>query len=128
MDNIVFKIRENSKVINKTMYIAVGLRLGKNESATFWMNVLTDIKVRGVQDLLITATDNLNGFTDNIKNVFPESKTRICVVHQIINTCRYIVWKDKKAFSKDMKNIYDAPTKNAVKAALDEPSLYYNWF
>lgn len=131
MDGIVFKVRENSKVINKTMYIAVGLRrdgkkevlglwLGKNESAAFWMGVLTDIKARGVQDLLITATDNLNGFTDTIKNVFPESKTQICVVHQIRNACRYVVWKDKKEFTKDMKNIYDAPTKSAAKAALDD--------
>lgn len=131
MDGIVFKVRENSKVINKTMYIAVGLRrdgkkevlglwLGKNESAAFWMGVLTDIKARGVQDLLITATDNLNGFTDTIKNVFPESKTQICVVHQIRNACRYVVWKDKKAFTKDMKSIYDAPTKGAAKAALED--------
>ena len=131
MDGIVFKVRENSKVINKTMYIAVGLRrdgkkevlglwLGKNESAAFWMGVLTDIKARGVQDLLITATDNLNGFTDTIKNVFPESKTQICVVHQIRNACRYVVWKDKKEFTKDMKSIYDAPTKSAAKAALED--------
>lgn len=131
MDGIVFKVRENSKVVNKTMYIAVGLRrdgkkevlglwLGKNESAAFWMSVLTDIKARGVQDLLITATDNLNGFTDTIKNVFPESKTQICVVHQIRNACRYVVWKDKKEFTKDMKSIYDAPTKSAAKAALED--------
>lgn len=131
MDGIVFKVRENSKVINKTIYIAVGLKrdgkkevlglwLGKNESAAFWMSVLTDMKARGVQDILITATDNLNGFTDTIKNVFPESKTQICVVHQIRNSCRYVVWKDKKAFTKDMKQIYDAPTKQAAKAALKD--------
>lgn len=131
MDGIVFKVRENSKIINKTMYIAVGLRrdgkkevlglwLGKNESAAFWMSVLTDIKARGVEDLLITATDNLNGFTETIKNVFPESKTQICVVHQIRNACRYVVWKDKKQFTKDMKHIYDAPTGQAAKAALDD--------
>ncbi|MCK5402132.1 MAG: IS256 family transposase [Flavobacteriaceae bacterium] len=131
MDGIVFKVRENSKVINKTVYIAVGLKrdgkkevlglwLGKNESAAFWMSVLTDMKARGVQDILITATDNLNGFTDTIKNVFPESKTQICVVHQIRNSCRYVVWKDKKAFTKDMKQIYDAPTKQAAKAALKD--------
>lgn len=131
MDGIVFKVRENSKVINKTVYIAVGLKrdgkkevlglwLGKNESAAFWMSVLTDLKARGVQDILITATDNLNGFTDTIKNVFPESKTQICVVHQIRNTCRYVVWKDKKAFTKDMKQIYDAPTKQAARAALKD--------
>lgn len=131
MDGIVFKVRENSKVVNKTIYIAVGLKrdgkkevlglwLGNNESAAFWMSVLTDMKARGLQDILITATDNLNGFTDTIKNVFPESKTQICVVHQIRNSCRYVVWKDKKAFTKDMKQIYDAPTKQAAKAALKD--------
>jgi len=131
MDGIVFKVRENSKVVNKTMYIAVGLRrdgkkevlglwLGKNESAAFWMSVLTDIKARGVEDLLITATDNLNGFTKTIRNVFPESTTQICVVHQIRNASRYVVWKDKKEFSKDMKEIYNAPTKSAAEAALND--------
>jgi len=129
MDGIVFKVREGSKVINKTIYIAVGLRkdglkevlglwLGKNESASFWMSVLTDIKARGVEDILITATDNLNGFTDTIKNVFPESKTQICVIHQIRNASRYVVWKDKREFSKDQREIYTAPTKQAAEAAL----------
>lgn len=131
MDGIVFKVRENSKVINKTVYIAVGLRrdgkkevlglwLGKNESAAFWMSVLTDMRARGTEDILITATDNLNGFTQTIKNVFPESKTQICVVHQIRNACRYVVWKDKKAFTSDMKLIYNAPTQAAAKAALKD--------
>jgi len=131
MDGIVFKVRENSKVVNKTIYITVGLKtdgkkkvlglwLGRNKSASFWMSVLTDLRARGVQDMLITATDNLNGFTDTIKNVFPESKTQICVVHQIRNACRYVVWKDKKEFTKDMKNIYNAPTKQAAEAALED--------
>lgn len=131
MDGIVFKVREGSKVINKTVYIAVGLRrdgkkevlglwLGKNESAAFWMSVLTDMKARGVEDILITATDNLNGFTQTIKNIFPQSATQICVVHQIRNACRYVVWKDKKNFTADMKHIYNAPTKQAAKAALEE--------
>lgn len=131
MDGIVFKVRENSRVVNKTVYIAVGLRrdgkkevlglwLGKNESAAFWMSVLTDLKARGVVDILITATDNLNGFTDTIRNVFPESRTQICVVHQIRNACRYVVWKDRKEFTADMKLIYDAPTRDAAQAALDD--------
>jgi putative transposase len=136
MDGIVFKVRENSKVINKTIYLAVGLNrdgkkevlgmwLGKNESAAFWLGVLTDLKARGVEDILITATDNLNGFTQTIKNVFPQSQTQICVVHQIRNSARYVVWKDKKAFSVDMKLIYDAPTKQAAKAALED--FKSNW-
>jgi transposase-like protein len=84
------------------------------------MGVMTDLKARGVEDILITATDNLNGFTQTIRAVFPESQTQICVVHQIRNACRYVVWKDKKEFSRDMKNIYDAPTKQAAEAALKD--------
>lgn len=137
MDGIVFKVRENSKVINKTIYIAVGLRkdghkevlglwLGKNESAAFWMTVLTDMKARGVEDIFITATDNLNGFTDTIKTVFPNSTTQICVVHQIRNASKYVVWKDKKEFAKDMKEIYNAPTKEGAKAALNDFSAKWS--
>ena len=137
MDGIVFKVRENSKVVNKTIYLAVGLNrdgkkevlgmwLGKNESASFWLGVLTDLKARGVEDILITATDNLNGFTQTIKNVFPESQTQICVVHQIRNSARYVVWKDKKEFSADMKLIYNAPTKQAAKASLEDFAIKWN--
>ena len=72
--------------------------------------------------MLITATDNLNGFTDTIKTVFPESKTQICIVHQIRNACRYVVWKDKKAFTSDMKDIYNAPNEQAAKAAFNHLS------
>lgn len=136
MDGIVFKVRENSKVINKTIYIAIGLRkdgrkeilglwLGKTESAAFWMAVLTDIKARGVHDILITVTDNLNGFTDTIATVFPNSTKQICVVHQIRNSAKYVVWKDKKAFAKDLRGIYTAPNKEAAEAALE--SLAQNW-
>lgn len=64
--------------------------------------------------------DNLNGFTDTIKNVFPNSKTQICVVHQIRNSNRYVVWKDKKEFSKDIKHIYEAPNRDAAKAVLND--------
>ena len=131
MDAIIFKVRENSKVINKAVYLAVGLKqdgkkevlgiwLGKNESAAFWMSVLTDLRTRGVQDVLITVTDNLNGFTDTIRDVFPKSETQICVVHQIRNSSKYVVWKEKKEFTKDMKNIYTAPNKEAAEAALKD--------
>ncbi|ATL46562.1 IS256 family transposase [Chitinophaga caeni] len=130
MDGIVFKVRENSKVVNKTVYIAVGLKrdglkevlgmwLGKNESAAYWMTVLTDLKARGLEDILITATDNLNGFTQTIKSVFPQSATQVCVVHQVRNSCRYVAWKDKKEFTADMKDVYAAPTRQAAMAALD---------
>ncbi len=131
MDGIVFKVRDNSRVINKTVYLAVGLKtdgkkevlgmwLGKTEAASFWMGVLTDLKARGVEDILVTVTDNLNGFTQTIKSVFPQTDTQICVVHQIRNAAKYVVWKDRKAFAKDMKTIYTAPTKEAAEAALKD--------
>ena len=137
MDGIVFKVREHSRVINKTIYLAVGLKkdgkkevlgmwLGKSEAASFWMGVLTDMKARGVEDILVTVTDNLNGFTQTIKSVFPETSTQICVVHQIRNAAKYVVWKERKVFAKDMKTIYGAPTKEAAEAALKDFSEKWN--
>lgn len=129
MDGIVFKVRDSGKVINKTVYLCVGLNkdgfkevlgmwVGKTESASFWMGVLTDLKARGVNEILITVTDNLSGFTDTIRTVFPESTTQICVVHQIRNSCRYVVWKEKKEFTSDLKLIYNAPTKESASQEL----------
>lgn len=131
MDGIMFKVRENSKVIDKTIYLAVGLRtdgkkevlglwLGRNESASFWLSVLTDLKARGVEDILVTATDNLKGFTEAIRSVFPLSTKQICIVHQIRNACRFVVWKDRKPFTADMKGIYTAPNRDAARIALDQ--------
>ena len=145
MDGIVFKVRDNGKIINKTVYLCVRLRqndlkevLGmwvvKSENASFWMGVLTDLKARGVQDILITCTDNLNGFTDTIRTVFPQSSTQICVVHQIWSSCKYVVYKDKKEFTADMKNIYNAPNKEAAATELDnlekkwEESIHKSYF
>lgn len=136
MDGIVFRVRHNGKVINKTIYLAVGLNrsgykevlgmwLGEAESAAFWMGVLTDLKARGVEDILITCTDNLNGFTQAIKSVFPLASTQICVVHQVRNSCKYVVWKDKKAFSADMKEIYRAANVESATLALEK--LDQNW-
>lgn len=130
MDGIVFKVRDQGKVVNKTVYLCVGLNregikevlgmwIGRNESSSYWTGVLTDLKARGVNDILITVTDNLNGFTDSIKAVFPEATTQICVVHQIRNSCRYVVWKEKKEFTGDLKNIYNAPTKESAALKLD---------
>jgi putative transposase len=120
LDAIVFKVRQDRKVINKAVQIAVGLNnqgkkevLGmwacQNESASFWMSVLTDLKSRGVEDILISSTDNLKGFTDAIKTVFPDTRTQICVVHQLRNSLKYVVWKDKMEVASALKRVYDAP-------------------
>lgn len=130
MDGIVFKVRQAGKVVNKTIYLAVGLNregykeilgmwLGQNESAAFWQGMMTDLKARGVEDILVTVTDNLNGFTGAITNVFPLASTQICVVHQIRNSARYVVWKDKKEFAEDMKLIYNAPNRDMAGAELE---------
>lgn len=129
MDGIVFKVRQNGKVINKTVYLAVGLNseghkemlgmwLGESESASFWMSVMTDLRARGVEDILITSTDNLKGFTEAILAIFPQSVTQICVVHQIRNASRYVVWKDKKQFAADLKTVYTAASKDLGWEAL----------
>lgn len=136
MDGIVFKVRHNGKVINKTIYLAIGLNskglkellgmwIAETESAAFWVGVLTDMKARGVEDILITSTDNQTGLSEGIKSVFPQAATQICVVHQIRNAARYVVWKDKKAFTKDMKAIYNAPNKELAAVALDQ--FEENW-
>ena len=131
MDGIMFKVRDGGKVINKTIYICVGINkdgkkevlglwVGKTESSSFWMSVLTDLKARGVEDILITCTDNLNGFTDAIHTVFPEAATQVCVVHQIRNSCRYVSYKDLKEFTVDLKAIYGAVNKDSAAMALDK--------
>lgn len=131
MDGISFKVRQNGKVINKTIYLMIGLNnqgskeilgmwLHETESASFWMSVFTDIKARGVEDIFIVCSDNLTGLTNGITSIYPQAMTQICVVHQIRNSLKYVVWKDKKAFMQDLKQVYQAPTRPAAEMALQQ--------
>lgn len=131
MDGIVLRIKHDNKYINKCICLAIGLRrdghrevlgmwTGQNESASFWLSVLTDMKSRGVEDILIACTDNLKGFTEAINGSFPETITQLCVVHQIRNCCKFVVWKDRKPFCADLKAVYAAPTRQAAEHALEE--------
>ena len=119
MDGIMLKVREEGKLTNKCVFIVIGLKpdgkkevlgfwMEKSESAAFWMNVLTDLKARGVKDILIACTDNLKGFTQAIKAVFPETVTQLCIVHQIRNSCRFVPHKDRQEFCADLKKVYTA--------------------
>lgn len=130
MDGVVLKVKHNGKYINKCIYLVIGLRkdglkevlgmwVAQTESASFWLSVLTDLKARGVEDILIACTDNLKGFTEAITGVFPQTITQLCIVHQIRNSCKYVVWKDRKAFCADLKEVYGAPTRQAAEQALD---------
>jgi putative transposase len=131
MDGIVIKIRDDKKVINKCIYIVIGLKpnglkevlgfwIEKTESAAFWMSVLTDLKARGVEDILIACTDNLKGFTQAIAAVFPLAVTQLCIVHQIRNSCRFVVLKDRTEFCRDLKTVYTAIYKE-IACCLHQP-------
>src|SRR5690606_2270347 len=107
MDGVIMKVRQNGKIINKCIYLVLGLKkdgtkeilgmwISENESAAFWLSVLTDLKARGVEDILIACTDNLKGFTQAVQGAFPLAVTQICIIHQIRNCCKYVVTKDRK--------------------------------
>ena len=128
MDGISFKIRHNGKIANKTIYLIIGLDtqgykqvlgmwINETESASFWLSVLTDIKARGVRKIHIACTDNLTGLSETISNEFPDTISQLCIVHQIRNSCRYVVYKDKKTFVSDLKQVYGAPNLTAAEEA-----------
>ena len=129
IDGIVFKVRHQGKVINKTVYVVIGLSntgykevlglwIHESESASFWMSVFGDLQARGVEDILVMCSDNLTGLTEGIQAIFPQSSNQICIVHQIRNASRYVVHKDKKEFTKDMKPVYQAANISQAEAAL----------
>lgn len=131
MDGIVIKIRNNGKVQGRTIYLVIGLRqdglkevlgmwISETESASFWMNVLTDLKARGVEDILISCTDNLAGIRQAINAVYPNTVSQLCVVHQIRNSARYVAWKERKKFMADLRLVYGAINKEAAYNALED--------
>lgn len=131
MDGIVFKVRQDNKIINKSIYIVMGLNtngrrevlgmwISETERASFWMQILTEIRARGVQNILIACTDNLKGLTQAIKAVFPESLTQLCIIHQIRNAIRFIPYKHKSEFMRDMCKIYKAINQEDAMTAIDE--------
>lgn len=131
MDAIHFKIREDGKVITKAVYSVLGvnlngqkdvlgLYLGQNESATFWLQVLNDLNQRGIEDILIASIDNLNGFAEAIENIFPKTEVQLCIIHQIRNSMKFIPWKDYREFMRDLKEVYQAGTLELAEHYLNE--------
>lgn len=124
MDAIHFHVRSEGRVIKKAVYIAIGINaagrkevlgmwVGENESAKFWITVMNGLKNRGVQDILIACVDGLTGFTNAIEAVYPNTEIQQCIIHQIRNTTRYVSYKDLKALMSDLKRVY---------GAVDEPT------
>jgi transposase-like protein len=96
----------------------LGLYLSENEGANFWLQVLTDLNNRGLEDILIASVDGLNGFPEAINTIFPKTEVQLCVVHQIRNSLKYVASKDQKEFMKDLKLVYQASTKELAEEEL----------
>ena len=130
LDAMYFKVRSNGKLVNKAVYICLGYTLegykdilgiwvDEAEGAKFWLSICNDLKNRGVKKILIACMDGLKGLPQVIKTVFPTVDIQTCIVHQIRNSIKYIASKDKKAFMKDLKEVYKAPTEDLALAQLD---------
>src|SRR5690606_20819181 len=130
LDAIHFKVKQDGAIVNKAAYMVIGIDLdgnkdflgmwvGENESAKFWLNVLNELKNRGVQDILITCVDNLTGFSQAISACYPATEIQKCIIHQIRNSTRYVSYKDLKKVTADLKPIYKAATEEAALVELD---------
>ncbi len=131
LDCIVIKIRQDKRVINKAVYLALGVNmaghkellgmwLSENEGAKFWLNVLTELQNRGVKDILIACVDGLKGFPDAISSVYPDTQIQLCIVHMVRNSIKYVVWKDYKAVTQDLKKIYHSATEEEGRLSLQQ--------
>ena len=129
-DCLVVKVRHEKRIINKSVYVALGIDLSgrkdilglwisENEGAKFWLNNLTEMKNRGMIDMLIACTDNLTGMSEAIEAVYPKCEHQLCIVHQIRNSLKFVSYKDRKDLVTDLKPIYQALTEDAAQEALD---------
>lgn len=150
-DCLVVKVRHEKRIINKAVYVALGIDLtgkkdilglwiSENEGAKFWLSNLTKMKNRGMNDILIACTDNLTGMSDAIAAVYPKCEHQLCIVHQIRNSLKFVSYRDRKELVADLKPIYQATTEAEAQEALDafdakwskqypqiSKSWYHNW-
>ena len=130
IDAIHYSVRDNGIIRKLAAYVILGItcegkkdvltiQVGENESAKYWLSVLNELKNRGVKDILIICADGLTGIKEAISSAFPQTEYQRCLVHQVRNTLKYVAEKDRKAFAKDLKTIYNASSESAGKEALD---------
>lgn len=130
LDCIVVKVRQDKHVINKSIFLALGVNMeghkdllgmwiAENEGAKFWLNVLTELQNRGVKDILIACVDGLKGFPDAINTVYPNTRIQLCIVHMVRNSVKFVPWKDYKPVTADLKQIYQSVTEEEALRALD---------
>lgn len=130
MDAIHFHVRSEGRIVKKAVYIAIGIDMsghkdvlgmyvGENESAKFWLSIMNGLKNRGVRDILIACVDGLTGFPQAIEAVFPKTEIQQCIIHQIRNTTKFVSYKDIKPLMVDLKRVYAAPTEDIALSELD---------
>jgi transposase-like protein len=147
LDCLVVKVRTEKIVTNKAVYLALGVNIegqkellgmwiSQNEGAKFWLNVLTELKNRGVEEMFITCVDGLTGFPEAIETVYPKAKVQLCIVHKIRNSLAFVSWKDRKLLATDLKTVYSAKTVTEAELALEAfakkwdekyPSISASW-
>jgi len=129
LDAIHLKLRQSGQVKNQAVYLALGITLegykellglwvGDQEGSKFWLSVLTELKNRGVRDILIACVDGLTGFPDAIETAYPKTQVQLCIVHMVRTSLKYVSWKERKAVAADLKTIYTAPNEEAAEQAL----------
>ena len=129
LDCLVVKIRQDKRVINKAVYVALGINLeghkellglwlSENEGSKFWLSILTELQNRGIQDIFIACVDGLKGFPEAINTAYPNTKVQLCIVHMVRNSLRFVPWKDRKAVAADLKKIYSSPTVDEAEREL----------
>ena len=129
LDAMFYKVKDGGKVVSRAVYNVlavdkeghkdlIGMYVSESEGANFWLSVLTDLKARGVKDILIACTDNLTGFSEAILSVFPQAEVQSCIIHQVRNSIKYVASKDQKVFMSDLKKVYQSATKNQAETEL----------
>ncbi len=128
-DAMFYKVKQDGQIKSMAAYLVLGMNvegekdllgiyLAETESAKFWLQVLSDLQIRGVKDILIASIDNLTGFEQAIRSIFPQTDVQLCIVHQIRNSIKYVPWKDEREVIRDMKAIYKANTYEEAEKAL----------
>jgi len=133
-DALVVKVRQDKRIINKAVYVALaidltgrkdilGLWISENEGAKFWLNNFTEMRNRGLKDILIACSDNLTGMSEAIAAVYPETEHQLCIVHQIRSSLAYVSYKDRKKVDADLKLVYGSVTEDEALGALSDFDL-----
>lgn len=129
MDALYYKVKQDGQIKSMAAYMVLGMNvegekdllgiyLSETESAKFWMQVLSDLQSRGLDDIIIGCIDNLKGFKEAIEVIYPQTDVQLCIVHQIRNSLKYVPWTDEREVIRDMKEIYKAPNLEQAEGAL----------